>query len=129
MKFKFLPALAIFVFFSCYEPERNCGNFRQGTFTFTAVIGGESRTTNFRRNESMEIDYFEGKADTASIRWINDCEYVVRKLHPTSVSEQKSIHFKILSTTADSYTFEYSIMGSPDKSVGTAYKVDGELFP
>ena len=107
---------------SCFEPERNCRDFRNGTFTFQTKVGGKPMTTTFTRKGNIEIDYFEGKADSASIRWINDCEYVVKKLHPSTISEQKSIHFKILSTTPESYTFEYSILGNPDKSVGTAYK-------
>jgi hypothetical protein len=123
MKSRTLPALfLILLFTSCYEPVRNCNEFRDGSFSFTTEIEGESRTTTFVRDSGIEIDYFEGKADTATIRWINDCEYVVKKLHPTTVSEQKSIHIKILSTTDDSYTFEYSVLGKPEKSVGTAYK-------
>lgn len=65
---------------------------------------------------------FEGKSDTAAIRWINDCEYIVRKINPKSIAESKSIHMKILTTTADSYTFEYGIVGSSKKSYGTAIK-------
>ena len=30
----------------------------------------------------MEIDYFQGKVDTSSVRWINDCEYIVKKRNP-----------------------------------------------
>ena len=109
------------LFWGCLEPERNCAAFRTGTFTFTSEIGGVEKTTTFVRTEKMEIDYFEGKADTSSIRWINECEYVVKKLHPETISEEQSIHMKILSTTEDSYTFEYSILGNAEKSRGTAY--------
>jgi len=122
---RFLPALGFLLIFSaCYEPERNCQAFRNGKFTFSSEIGGETKTTTFLRDDSIEIDYFEGKADTSSVRWINDCEYVVKKLHPANAAEEKSIHMKILSTTEDSYTFEYQIVGTSDKSRGTAYKTD-----
>lgn len=76
------------------------------------------------RDSETEIDYFEGKADTSSVRWINDCEYIVRKLNPQDASEEKSIHMKILTTTDSSYTFEYGLVGSAKKSRGTAYKVN-----
>ena len=120
---KHLPALGILLIgLGCYQPERNCQAFRNGTFTFTTEVKGESRTTTFVRKGGQEIDYYEGDADTSSVRWINDCEYVVKKLHPQNLSEEKSIHMKILSTKADSYIFEYNILGNSEKSRGTAIK-------
>ena len=108
---------------SCFQQERNCKEFRTGTFTFEALIGTEMETTTFERQDSIEIDYFRGKADTSRIRWINDCEYVVEKLHPKNRAEEKAVHIKILTTSADSYTFEYSIVGQDKKQKGTAKKV------
>lgn len=108
---------------ACYQPERNCKAFKTGTFTFSAVIDGDEKTTTFVRDDSIEVDYFEGKQDTSSIRWLNDCEYIVKKINPKSRAEEKSIHMKILSTDGNSYTFEYSIVGSSQKSRGTAIKI------
>ncbi len=125
MRQKHLPVLgSLLLMLGCYGPERNCQDFRNGTFTFSTEINGETRTTTFVRDGDQEIDYYQGQADTSSVRWINDCEYVVRKLNPQNLSEEQSIHMKILSTTADSYTFEYRILGSPETSRGTAYKTD-----
>jgi hypothetical protein len=124
IKHTLLAILASLAVTGCYAPERDCQAFRNGTFTFTTEIGGEAKTTTFVRRGDQEIDYFEGKADTSEVRWINDCEYIVRKLHPANVSEEKSIHMKIISTTADSYTFEYNLVGSSNKSRGTAFKTD-----
>ncbi|MCM4166219.1 hypothetical protein KCTC52924_03141 [Arenibacter antarcticus] len=109
---------------ACYEPERNCTDFKNGKFSFTAEIDGVEHTTIFERNDSIEIDYFEGKVDSSSVRWINDCEYIVKKLNPKNMAEEKSIHMKILATTKESYTFEYRVVGSPNRSVGTAIKVE-----
>jgi hypothetical protein len=108
---------------SCYQPERNCKEFKTGTFSFTAAIDGEEKTTTFIRDEAIEIDFYEGKQDTSSVRWLNDCEYIVKKINPKSRAEEKSIHMKILSTEGNSYTFEYSIVGSSQKSRGTAIKI------
>jgi len=108
---------------SCYQPERNCTDFKNGKFSFTTEVSGENLTTTFVRNDSIELDYFQGKVDTSSVRWINDCEYIVKKLHPKSMAEEKSIHMKILSTTNNSYTFEYNVVGSAKKSRGTAIKI------
>ncbi|NJB69756.1 hypothetical protein GGR42_000218 [Saonia flava] len=109
---------------SCYEPQRECKDFKTGTFTFTSEINGEEQTTTFVRTNEIEIDYFNGKADTSSVRWINDCEYIVKKLNPKYMAEEKSIHMKILSTTKNSYIFEYNIVGDPKKSKGTVIKTN-----
>ena len=108
---------------SCYQPERDCKTFKNGTFTFTSIVNNEEKTTTFVRYDNIEIDYYEGKSDTSSVRWINDCEYVVKKLKPRNKAEEKSIHMKIRSTTDSSYTFEYGIVGETNKSVGTAIKI------
>lgn len=122
MRYFFL-LLLIIVTISCYRQERNCTGFKTGTFEFEALVGTEILKTTFVRNDSIEIDYFQGKADTSSIRWINDCEYIVKKLHPKNMAEEKAIHMKILYTEGNSYTFEYGIVGQSQKKRGTAVKV------
>ncbi|MBT8183458.1 MAG: DNA topoisomerase IV [Eudoraea sp.] len=107
---------------SCYQPKRECQSFKDGTFTFESIIDGKATTTTFTRNGDLEIDYYSGKADTSSIRWINDCEFIATKLRPKNNSEEQAIHMKILSTTDNSYTFEYSRIGDSRKLRGTAIK-------
>jgi hypothetical protein len=104
----------------CYNAERNCADFKVGTFDFEAIVGSEVLTTRFVRNDSIEIDYFKGKSDTSSIRWINNCEYIVKKINPKNRAEEKAIHMKILTTTANTYLFEYNIVGDSNKKRGTA---------
>lgn len=115
--------LSCFLLFSCYESERNCAHFKTGTFEFEALIGADVVKTTFVRNDSIEIDYFRGKADTSSVRWINDCEYIVQKLYPKNQAEKKAIHMKILSSSGDTYLFEYNVVGDSRKEKGTAMKV------
>ncbi len=116
-----LPLLLILV--SCYDGERNCKNFKTGKFKFEHTVDGVKKTTVFERNDSIEIETYEGKTDTASIRWISDCEYVLLKLHPKNMAEQKAIGIKILTTTKDSYTFEFGMVGSDAKQKGKATKI------
>ncbi|HUH47019.1 MAG TPA: hypothetical protein VLZ54_07715 [Arenibacter sp.] len=123
-KLTFGAALLLLAAGSCYGPERNCTDFKNGKFSFTAKIEDTEHTTIFVRNDSLEIDHFDGKVDTSSVRWINDCEYIVKKLHPKNMAEEKSIHMKILSTTSDSYTFEYRVVGSNNRSTGTAIRIE-----
>lgn len=109
---------------SCYEPERDCQTFKNGKFSFTSTLDGEEVTTEFTREGDLEIEYFGGKVDSSSVRWINNCEYILKKLNPRNKAEEKSIQMKILSTTDKSYTFEYNIVAQSKKSRGTAIKIE-----
>lgn len=120
-----LPALLLILCLSsCYEAERNCKDFKTGTFEFESYLEGELVKTRFVRNDSIEIDYFRGKADTSSIRWINDCEYILSNLNPKNRAEEKPIHMKILTTKGNTYTFEYGLVGETQKQRGTVVKVE-----
>ena len=120
-----LTTAVILLCFSCGQPpERNCEDFKTGTFSFKATINGEEKETIFRRTMDLEVDEFEGKTDSSSVRWINDCEYVLKNLNPKSKAEEKPIHIKILTTSGSSYTFEYNIVGESRKFKGTAHKID-----
>ncbi|SRX73858.1 DNA topoisomerase IV [Aequorivita antarctica] len=121
MRFSILLLILLF-FNSCYEGERNCSDFKTGTFEFEALSGTEVFKTTITRNDSIEIDFFDGKSDTSSIRWINDCEYVLEKLHPKNQAEKKAILIKILTTQKDSYTFEFSEVGKTKSSKAVARK-------
>jgi hypothetical protein len=108
----------------CYSPERNCQGFKTGTFSYEALVGTEVLTTVFVRTDTLEIDYFQNKSDTSSIRWINDCEYIVQKINPKNRAEKKAIHMKILTTQNNTYLFEYNIVGDSQKQKGTAKKIN-----
>ena len=108
----------------CYNAERNCKDFHTGKFRFEHDINGNKKTTLFERTDSLEIETYEGKTDTSSIRWINDCEYVLQKVHPKNMQEKKAVHIKILTTSGNSYTFEFSLVGDTNKERGTVTKIN-----
>ena len=120
---KILFILPLLSLMSCYDAERNCKDFKTGKFKFEYVVDGLKKTALFERNDSIEIETFEGKTDTASIRWVNDCEYVLLKLHPKNMAEEKAIGMKILTTTKNSYTFEFGMVGVDEKQRGTVTKI------
>jgi len=122
MRFLYLFCLAL-MFTGCYESDRNCADFKTGSFEFEALVGTEMFTTTIVRNDSIEIDFFQGKSDTSSIRWINNCEYIIKKLNPKNQAEKKAILIKILTTSQDQYTFEFSEVGKTQTSKGVAYRV------
>jgi hypothetical protein len=113
----------ILLFMSCYNTDRNCADFKTGKFKFEYEIDGIKKTTVFERNDSIEIETFEGKTDTSTVRWVNDCEYVLQKKHPKNKAEEKAIDMKILTTTKNSYTFEFGMMGVDEKQRGTVTKI------
>lgn len=124
MKIKFLNFLPLFIVFgSCYNQEKNCENFKTGTFEFITEINGETKVSTFIRNESIEIETFEGKTDTASIRWVNNCEFILQKLNPKNMAEQKAINMRIISTDGDTCLFEYGLVGDDKKQRGTLRKI------
>ncbi|MGL2986325.1 DNA topoisomerase IV [Flavobacterium sp. RSSA_27] len=120
---KIISVLAILSMISCYNVERKCSDFKTGKFKFEYEVNGVKKTTVFERKDSIEIETFEGKTDTATIRWVNDCEYILQKKHPKNMAEEKAIQMKILTTTANSYTFEFGMVGSDAKQTGTVTKL------
>lgn len=117
--------LSIFLLLTgCYSPERDCARFKTGTFQFESYLNGELVTSTFIRNDSIEIDRFQGKTDTSSVRWINDCEYIIKNLNPKNMAEEKPLHIKILTTNKNSYTFEYSLVGESKKHKGKVEKIE-----
>tara|TARA_B100000809_G_scaffold6618_1_gene6649 strand:- start:105 stop:491 length:387 start_codon:yes stop_codon:yes gene_type:complete len=94
---------------SCFQTERQCSDFKTGEFEFNYEVDGIKKTGRFVRTASLNIDYYENKVDSASIRWINDCEFIQKKINPINQDEEKAIHFKILTTSKNSYTFEYQL--------------------
>jgi hypothetical protein len=124
MKHLLFVALAATLLTSCYNAERNCTDFKTGTFRSEIEIDGQKKVTEFTRNEAYEIGTYDGKVDTASVRWINDCEYVLQTVNPKNAAEMKGVHMKILTTKQNSYTFEFSLIGDSHKQKGTVTKLD-----
>ena len=123
MRYSLIALLLLLLLNSCYSPERKCTDFKNGTFEFETYLEGEMVKTTFTRNDTLEIDYYQGKADSSAIRWINDCEYIANKINPQSMMDRKAIHFKILTTQDNTYTFEYALVGDSKKQKGTVTKI------
>jgi hypothetical protein len=108
---------------SCYNVEHNCKEFKTGKFKFEIKVNGVKKTTFFERNEKIEIETYEGKTDTSSIRWVSDCEYILQKIHPKNMAEKNAIDMRILTTSKNSYTFEFGIVGKNEKQRGTVERI------
>ena len=102
-------SLLLIFFYSCSFPEKDCKKFKTGNFEFKTEIDGKEYVSYFQRSDSTEIEVFNGVIDTSSVRWVSDCEFILKNINPKK--SKKSITMKILSTENDSYIFEYSIVG------------------
>ena len=115
---------SILILEGCYQPERNCKDYKTGTFQFSYKIGDSVKIGKFIRDEKYSIDYYDDKIDSATVRWTNDCEFVLQ-----DINSKAALQYKIISTTDSSYTFQYnSAVKDPNKKLivktGTAYRMD-----
>jgi hypothetical protein len=125
---RILVFLSFLLITSCYQVERDCSNYKTGTFSFNYSVDGVQKTGRFVRTETHNIDFYENTIDSASVRWINDCEFILKKINPKHSSEGDAIHMKILTTTDSSYNFEYKLaIKKPNRPLrvekGTAYRI------
>ena len=113
-----------FVLFSCQKQlECNPKRFKTGKFEFIQEVNGAKETT-FERTDKLQIETYKGRTDTASVRWVNDYEFIIQKLHPRNMAEEKAISMRIISTKGRTYAFEYSIVGEAKKQIGTVTKIN-----
>ena len=108
---------------SCFQQEKNCEAYKTGKFEFKQEVNGVEHISVFERNDSLQIETFNGKTDTASVRWVSDCEFILQKLHPKTMAEKQAINMKIIMTNDNGYTFEYSFVGQGKKQRGQAIKI------
>ena len=113
------------LFFSCVLPEKNCSQFKVGEFNFESKTESGIYSSRSLRNDSIEIEFFGSSIDTSKITWVSECEYILRKLRPKTLSEEKAISVKIINTSEKGYLFEYSFVGDKEnRARGNAFKVD-----
>ena len=116
--------LVLSLFVSCYTIERNCTDFKTGTYKSEITIDGVLYTSKFSRDSEIQIETFKGAIDSSSVRWINDCEMVFKTINPKNRAEKKDIHLKILTTSKESYRFEYGYIGDTNKLQGEATRIN-----
>ena len=125
LQINFFLVLFSALFFSCVIPEKNCSQFRVGEFNFESKTENGVYNSRSIRNDSIEIEFFGSSIDTSKITWVSECEYILRKLRPKTLSEEKAISVKIINTSEKGYLFEYSFVGDKEnRARGNAFKVD-----
>ena len=116
--------LLVILFISCNNLDRDCKDYHTGNFfSETTVNGKVYKSTFLRKDNGIQIEEFEGKVDSSSVRWVNDCEMILSPVNPKSLTEKKNILIKILTTTDSSYTYEYSYLGNSKKMKAEAIRI------
>ena len=123
MKLQRLLLCIVLLASSCYQAPLDCQNFKTGTYVSEILINGKKQRTTSVRTDQYVIETYKGKTDTARIRWVNDCEFILTKLHPKNRAEQQAVSIRIVRTTKKSYTFEFGLIGNSKRQKGTATKL------
>ncbi len=125
LQINFFLVLFVALFFSCVIPEKNCSQFKVGEFNFESKTESGIYSSRSVRNDSIEIEFFGTSIDTSKITWVSECEYILRKLRPKTLSEEKAVSVKIINTSEKGYLFEYSFVGDKEnRARGNAFRVD-----
>ena len=125
LQITFFLVVFVLLLFSCVVPEKNCSQFKIGEFNFESKTENGVYNSRSIRNDSIEIEYFGSSIDTSRITWVSECEYILRKLRPKSLSEEKAVSVKIINTSDKGYLFEYSFVGDKEnRARGNAFKIN-----
>ena len=124
MKTLMLFCISILILSCQHKMECNPKEFKTGKFEFVQEVNGKKEITTFERTDKLQIETYKGRTDTASVRWVNDYEFVLQKLHPRNMAEKKAISMRFISTKGKTYTFEYSFVGESKKQMGTVTKIN-----
>ena len=110
---------------SCNEGKRlGVDDLKSGRYR---TVLEDNQTESFAtRNDSIQIEEYEGQKDTFTIKWIDQFEYVLTKSTPKTMLDSTPFHVKITSINKDGYDFSAYYKGSKFKQKGTAYKMDTE---
>lgn len=118
-KIVFLLLLASFI--SCNNEPLDADRFKLGTFEIPAGKGYEK--TIIIRQDSIQIETYEARIDTLSIKWKNNFNYTLKMIHPKTAIDEDPIHIKITNLKDDSYDFEAVIGHSNFVQKGTLFKI------
>jgi hypothetical protein len=123
MKNLLLIILFLAGFSSCKNATlKNLDYYKTGTFK--TVLSDKDITSVATRNDSIQIETYEGKKDTFYIKWKSDFEYILTKKNPKTALDSTPFHVKITEFKGNSYSFKAFYQDSNFKQKGLATKID-----
>ena len=118
----FLIIILLFTIQSCIQKNKlHVNDLKQGSFKTT--LEDDEIISFATRNDSIQIEDFNGVKDTFRIRWIDQFEYILVKKNPKTMLDSTPFHVKITGVKDNSYTFSAYYKGSKFKQKGTAVKL------
>ena len=119
----FLIIILLFTIQSCIQKNKlHVNDLKQGSFKTT--LEDDEIISFATRNDSIQIEDFNGVKDTFRIRWIDQFEYILVKKNPKTMLDSTPFHVKITGVKDNSYTFSAYYKGSKFKQKGTAIKLE-----
>lgn len=109
---------------SCKNDSIHVDELKNGTFE--TELEEDAGNSVAIRNDSIQIELFDGKRDTFYIRWKNDFEYTLLKKNPKNLLDSTPFHVKITAIKKNTYNFTAHYKGSNFKQKGTATKVENQ---
>lgn len=115
--------IILFASSSCIKNNNiHVDELKYGSFKTTLE---DKETVSFAsRNDSIQIEDFNGVKDTFKIKWIDQFEYTLVKKYPKTMLDSTPFHVKITGIKDNTYTFNAYYKGSNFKQKGTAIKLD-----
>ena len=92
--------------------------------SFKTTLEDKETISYATRNDSIQIEDYNGIKDTFNIKWIDQFEYVLVKRNPKTMLDSTPFHVKITGIKNNTYTFNAYYKGSNFKQKGTAVKLD-----
>lgn len=122
MRYFFMVVL-LFSLVSCINKSKvHMDDFKQGRFK--TVLEDKETVSFATRNDSIQIEDFNGIKDTFNIKWLDQFEYVLTKRFPKTLLDSTPFYVKITSVEQNSYSFKAYYKGSNFKQKGTAFKLE-----
>lgn len=123
MRYLWIIGIVLTTTLSCVKNNNvHVDALKRGSFKTTLE---DKETVSFAvRNDSIQIEDFNGVKDTFNIRWVDQFEYVLVKRHPKTMLDSTPFHVKITGIKNNTYTFTAYYKRSNFKQKGKAEKLD-----
>ncbi len=119
---KLLFTILFFLFiYSCNNNQINILELREGTFETT--LPKKNTKSIAVRTKTIQIETYNGKKDTFAIKWLNNFEYELLKIHPKSSLDSIPFMVKITKLSHNGYSFKAHYKGNKYIQKGKAIKL------
>ncbi len=118
---KFLSLLLMLFIFSCDTERINILELREGTFE-TTLPDKNVKSIAFR-DKNIQIETYNNKKDTFTIKWLSNFEYELLKINPKSSLDSVPFIVKITKLSHNGYSFKAHYKGSKYIQKGEAIKL------